>query len=235
MKIKSNHVVGFNGVYYDIETQTLGFLLELLHMDLDNYIKDKERMFSMSERVRIISCVANGLCWIHSMEDPIIHHDLKPSNILLDEDNNAKIGDFGLSILKKQNEKVKSFTGSILWMAPEILQNIEHDEKSDIYSLGLITWQMITNEIVPYKGINLKEIKEFINKIVNENLRPSLDEIPPCFCELLEKLWCPKPDERPKAEKIEEIIYDCLYEYEIPYEIGRSFWKLKGYKKRDFL
>jgi len=124
MKIRGQYVVGLNGVYFDVDTKKLGFLLDLLHRDLDSYIKDDTRMVILSERAKIVSDVSNGLCWIHGMAEPIIHHDLKPSNILLDELNNAKIGDFGLSIYMKKNEKVKSFTGSIMWMAPEVLQNV---------------------------------------------------------------------------------------------------------------
>jgi len=224
-------VVTFNGVYYDIETQTLGFLLDLYHRDLDNYIKDDSKVYCMSERIKILTDVANGLCWIHNMEDPIIHHDLKPSNILLDEDNNAKIGDFGLSILKKQNEKVRSFTGSVLWMAPEILRNEEHDEKSDIYSLGLICWQMITNEILPYKEFN-RGINIFIEKISEERVRPSIQRVPICFRDLLDRLWHHDPYLRPMAGEIEDLLFDRLVDFEIPFELGRNFWKQKKEKDR---
>jgi len=116
-------------------------------------------------------------------------------------------------------------------MAPEILRNEEHDEKSDIYSLGLICWQMITNEILPYKEFN-RGINIFIEKISEERVRPSIQRVPICFRDLLDRLWHHDPYLRPMAGEIEDLLFDRLVDFEIPFELGRNFWKQKKGKRQ---
>ena len=79
----------------------------------------------------------------HSSNQKIIHRDLKPGNIFLDTHNNVKLGDFGLSIqLEAEIKFAKTHVGTPYYMSPELIKEIEYDEKIDIWSMGCIIYEM---------------------------------------------------------------------------------------------
>jgi serine/threonine protein kinase len=82
----------------------------------------------------------------------ILHCDLKSQNILLNEDWTVKICDFGLARYKEKFQKDNhGKIGTPHWMAPEILRGEKYEESADVYSFGVIVWEMLTGEI-PYMG-----------------------------------------------------------------------------------
>ena len=104
--------------------------------NLDNLLHDTRRNISLYHLLRIAKEVALGMNWLHNAKPPIIHRDLKLTNVLLDANLTAKICDFGLS-----QEKYSPFLrdpstgakGTPLWMAPEVLRLEPFNEKCDIY------------------------------------------------------------------------------------------------------
>ncbi|KAI9189229.1 hypothetical protein H9P43_000659 [Blastocladiella emersonii ATCC 22665] len=74
----------------------------------------------------------------------ILHRDIKPDNVFLDADNNAKLGDFGLSTLlgESENNFARTFVGTPYYMSPEVVNSKEYNEKSDIWSLGCLTYEL---------------------------------------------------------------------------------------------
>lgn len=84
----------------------------------------------------------------------IIHCDLKSSNVLIGENWTAKISDFGLSQARKCNQKqrrsIASKLGTPQWMAPEVIRNEKYENASDVYSFGIILWELLTCQI-PFK------------------------------------------------------------------------------------
>jgi len=103
--------------------------------------------------------IALGMTYLHSRK--VFHCDLKSSNILIDSNWLVKLCDFGLSRNKIKYNKKKSTksqrVGTPHWMAPEILRGEDYDEKSDVYSYGMVLWEIITGEI-PYFNMNVNEI-----------------------------------------------------------------------------
>lgn len=111
---------------------------------------DEGEIFTMNEkkRLNLLLDIVSGLQYMHSKG--IMHRDLKPSNIFIDKDNRAKIGDFGfarkykISSADKTSEKGRfsQNVGTNLYIAPEVENSTDYDDKADIYSLGMILFEM---------------------------------------------------------------------------------------------
>ncbi|KAL7442385.1 hypothetical protein ACHAXM_008382 [Skeletonema potamos] len=126
---------------------------------------------------RVASGTARGMCYLHSGNPPVLHRDLKSANILLDESYTAKLADFGLSRLKAVRSGMTGNCGTVQWMAPEVLCSEDYAEPADVFSFGIILWEMLTQEC-PYEGMTPIQCAL---AVLNQNYRP---EIP---------AWCPQP------------------------------------------
>jgi len=112
--------------------------------------------------------ICEGLAKAH--EVGIVHRDVKPQNILIDKDGRARILDFGLAKLKKDAmlTRTGSTVGTVAYMSPEQAQGEEVDYRSDIFSLGVVLYEMITGQL-PFKS---EHEAAMIYSIVNENPEP---------------------------------------------------------------
>merc|ERR1712137_131792 len=136
----------------------------------------------------------------------------------VDENNRIKICDFGLSQIKKQGDK-----GTPLWMAPEVLEGREFSEKADIYSFGVVLWEILTRE-EPFQEFD--SFEEFRAAVCFRHYRPQIPKnTHPSIQRLIECCWQPNPERRPSFPEIitalDHIIVDCA----ISDEIGRRLWK----------
>ncbi len=113
--------------------------------------KISRRPLPLNETIDIASQIARGLNSAHKVG--IVHRDIKPANILITEQNEVKIIDFGLAKLTDRSKVTRSGTtlGTVAYMSPEQLQGKKVDQRSDIWSLGVLMYQMITG-ILPFKG-----------------------------------------------------------------------------------
>jgi serine/threonine protein kinase len=89
--------------------------------------------------------VARGMSYLHSQG--ILHRDLKSENILLGADMSVKVADFGISCLESQCGSGKGFTGTYRWMAPEMIKEKHHTRKVDVYSFGILMWEILTSSV----------------------------------------------------------------------------------------
>uniref|UniRef100_I3JC72 Mitogen-activated protein kinase kinase kinase 12 n=1 Tax=Oreochromis niloticus TaxID=8128 RepID=I3JC72_ORENI len=141
--------------------------------------------------------IAGGMNYLHLHK--IIHRDLKSPNMLITYDDAVKISDFGTS--KELNDKSTkmSFAGTVAWMAPEVIRNEPVSEKVDIWSFGVVLWEMLTGE-VPYKDVDSSAI---IWGVGNNSLQlPVPDSCPESFKLLLRQCWNCKPRNRPSFRQI---------------------------------
>jgi serine/threonine protein kinase len=123
---------------------------------LFDYLHVYKNKFNDYEMINIAYEVAIALKYLHSRK--ITHCDLKSSNILLDENMKIKVSDFGLSRLKNlSSSENKGRIGTPHWMPPEIMKGKKYLEASDVFSYGMIVWELITNEI-PYYGMTPNQI-----------------------------------------------------------------------------
>lgn len=153
---------------------------------------------SPTNKTLIAIGIANGMMSLHNVG--IIHRDLKSLNVLLDENLLPKICDFGLSRFTQDEHNAMSIEiGTPCWMAPEIFESRNYTNKVDVYSFGIVMWEMLT-ESVPFKGLNAIQVAI---KITKENERP---EIPPntpkSLRSLIKKCWDRDPNKRPTFSQI---------------------------------
>ncbi|KAF5730087.1 serine/threonine-protein kinase HT1-like [Tripterygium wilfordii] len=91
--------------------------------------------------------IARGMQYLHSQG--VLHRDLKSENLLLDEYMCVKVADFGISCLESQCGSAKGFTGTYRWMAPEMIKEKHHTKKVDVYSFGIVLWELLT-AMIPF-------------------------------------------------------------------------------------
>ncbi|XP_066252787.1 mitogen-activated protein kinase kinase kinase 11-like isoform X3 [Euwallacea similis] len=151
--------------------------------------------------------IARGMDYLHCRAPiSLIHRDLKSSNVLLseaieNEDLNfktLKITDFGLAREVYQTTRM-SQAGTYAWMAPEVIRDSTFSKASDIWSYGVLLWELLTGE-VPYKGIDTLAVAYGV--ACNKLTLPIPTTCPQPWKELMQKCWEPDPHNRPSFEQI---------------------------------
>ncbi|XP_044321152.1 lysM domain receptor-like kinase 10 [Triticum aestivum] len=174
-----NECLEYEGKHVFAETPERLLCLEYLSKgSLDKYITDESSGLDWSTRYKIIEGVCYGLCYLHEQTDkPIIHLDLKPANILLDDDMVPKITDFGLSrpLDKQKTVCTSSRDGTFGYMAPEFLHEGKITPKSDIFSLGVIIMEIVIGDRnYPDTGTPSDDFMELVRKTFSPSKTRSL-------------------------------------------------------------
>lgn len=146
----------------------------------------------------ILAGIARGMKYLHDRS--IIHTDLKPENVLISDNYEPIITDFGCSKefeFGKSNQQ-SQFCGTPFYMAPEILKEEEYDRKADVYSFSILMYEVVTGKD-PFPKMNYL----VLNKIMNNDYRPTFDDnINKNIQELIQQCWSDDPDERPTFKEI---------------------------------
>eukprot|EP01097_Dermamoeba_algensis_P006865 TRINITY_DN4282_c0_g1_i1.p1 TRINITY_DN4282_c0_g1~~TRINITY_DN4282_c0_g1_i1.p1 ORF type:complete len:672 (-),score=98.57 TRINITY_DN4282_c0_g1_i1:335-2182(-) len=171
-------------------------------------------------RLRIGFDVALGMEFLHNVQPPILHRDLKSPNILLMSLSTnatvcAKITDFGLSSRMHVSEfKARHISEHVVanptWLAPEILHEERYSLASDVYSFGVICWELVSRKH-PFQEFFNKHSHEIEDAILSGK-RPTIpDNLPSEYADLIQKSWDPEPDERPAFGDIVAFFCDTLF------------------------
>lgn len=199
------------------ELCSLGSLRQLLDQD--------DRVLSLEQRLSLALQVAEGMTYLHYQEPPIIHRDLKSHNIFVHETFTesedasttserksgngseklethsvmvAKIGDWGSARATLSGSRTMTHgVGTACWLAPEVIKHARSSKYSDVYSYGIVLWELATREEV-YQGL---ETTQIIAKVANENLRPPIPQDCP-WKDLMVKCWAEKPSDRLEFSEI---------------------------------
>ncbi|KAJ0389439.1 hypothetical protein P43SY_011813 [Pythium insidiosum] len=99
-----------------------------------------------AEKLKIAVHIAHALTYLHSLEDIVLHRDLKSRNVLLNEAYDAKLTDFGAS-RERADYTMTAGVGSSFWMAPEVMLGQHYDESADVYSFGVMLSELDTHEM----------------------------------------------------------------------------------------
>ena len=114
---------------------------------LSDVLNDKAIPLSAALRSRMALEAARGMLYLHTLKPPVLHRDLKSPNLLVDHQYRVKIADFGLSRFRV--EYTMTFCGSPKWTAPEVLNGLSYDTAADVWSYGVVVWELLTRQ-VPY-------------------------------------------------------------------------------------
>ncbi|MCL7032478.1 hypothetical protein MKW94_005628 [Papaver nudicaule] len=145
---------------------------------------------------------ARGMNYLHLCNPPIVHRDLKSSNLLVDKNWTVKVGDFGLSRIKHATFlTTKSGKGTAEWMAPEVIRDEPSDEKSDVYSFGVILWELATQKI-PWDTLNSFQVIGTVGYMDQRLQIP--EDTDPYWASLIESCWNSEPKWRPTFEELLE-------------------------------
>ena len=179
-------------------------VMELVEgITLKKYIEKKARL-SVKEAVSIAIQVSMGIEAAHNSH--IIHRDIKPQNIIISKEGKVKVTDFGIAKAATSNTITSNVMGSVHYTSPEQARGGYSDEKSDIYSLGVTLFEMLTGR-VPFNGettvaIAIKHIQEEM-----PSPREYVSEIPVCVEQIVFKCCQKSPDRRYQsmAELVEDL------------------------------
>ena len=150
-KLSDPAVVQFLGVYFEPRCRLPVLIMEKMDTSLRKYLEGHSKdEFPLHFKAFVLRQVIQALAYLHEQEPPLVHHDLSPNNVLLDEKSfMAKVTDFGMSRAVNPSilTRKSSIKGTLAFMAPEALQNPpRYNEKLDIFSFGNIILSILTHE-----------------------------------------------------------------------------------------
>ena len=122
---------------------------------------DNKKRLNAKVVATLMKGVISAVYYLHHMKPMIIHRDIKPENVLLGENLVAKLTDFGWSNYMQEDEKRQTVCGTPIYLAPEIIKEEGHDEKVDIWCIGVLLFELITGN-VPFQGNDIETLKENI-------------------------------------------------------------------------
>ena len=191
---------------------------------LKQYIEKKSRL-NISECISIAIPIASGIEAAHN--NGIIHRDIKPQNVIISKDGKVNVTDFGIAKTTTSNTISSNVMGSVHYTSPEQARGGFSDEKSDIYSLGITLFEMVTGR-VPFNGdttvaIAIKHIQEEM-----PSPRQYVEDIPISIEQIILKCTQKSPDRR--YQKMSEVIEDLKKAYISPDE---NFVKIDTFEKNS--
>uniref|UniRef100_A0A0D9XG84 non-specific serine/threonine protein kinase n=1 Tax=Leersia perrieri TaxID=77586 RepID=A0A0D9XG84_9ORYZ len=158
-------------------------------------------VFKLPALLGVAMDVSKGMSYLH--QNNIIHRDLKTANLLMDENGTVKVADFGVARVKAQSGVMTAETGTYRWMAPEVIEHKPYDHKADVFSFGVLMWELLTGKI-PYEY--LTPLQAAVG-VVQKGLRPTIPKNAHAkLSELLQKCWQQEPAERPDFSEILETL-----------------------------
>ncbi|KAG6506274.1 hypothetical protein ZIOFF_031596 [Zingiber officinale] len=214
-KVRHKNVLRFFGAC--TRPPTLCIVTEFMSRgSVYDYLHKHKGLFKLPTLLRVAIDVSKGMNYLH--QNNIIHRDLKAANLLMDENeasdilNNLSVGcfglivkvaDFGVARVKAESGVMTAETGTYRWMAPEVIEHKPYDHKADVFSFGIVLWELLTAKL-PYEY--LTPLQAAVG-VVQKGLRPTIPkDAHPKLAELLEKCWKQNPIDRPDFSEILEML-----------------------------
>lgn len=163
--------------------------------------KRQNRSVPLKLAVKQALDVARGMEYVHALG--LIHRDLKSDNLLISADKSIKIADFGVARIEVQTEGMTPETGTYRWMAPEMIQHRPYTQKVDVYSFGIVLWELITG-MLPFQ--NMTAVQAAF-AVVNKGVRPTIpNDCLPVLGEIMVRCWDGNSDVRPPFTEVVKML-----------------------------
>ncbi|KAJ6337079.1 hypothetical protein OIU76_006863, partial [Salix suchowensis] len=164
--------------------------------------RNRRKKLAFKIVIQLALDLSRGLSYLHSKK--IVHRDVKTENMLLDATRTLKIADFGVARVEAQNPRdMTGETGTLGYMAPEVLDGKPYNRKCDVYSFGICLWEIYCSDM-PYPDLSFAEVS---SAVVRQHLRP---EIPRCcpssLASVMRKCWDANPEKRPEMDEVVRLL-----------------------------
>eukprot|EP00256_Glycine_max_P065272 XP_025979867.1 serine/threonine-protein kinase CTR1 isoform X2 [Glycine max] len=151
---------------------------------------------------------ASGMNYLHQMRPPIVHRDLKSPNLLVDDSYTVKVCDFGLSRTKANTFlSSKTAAGTPEWMAPEVIRGELSNEKCDVFSFGVILWELVTLQ-QPWRQLNPSQVVAAVGFMGKRLEIPR--HVNPQVAALIELCWATEPWRRPSFSYVMKCLQQII-------------------------
>jgi len=179
-------------------------------IDLVAYTK-KGRLLPVTTVLKIIAKVAEALKYAHAHD--VIHRDIKPANIMILKNKSVKVTDFGIAhIAESSKKKAATVLGTPSYMSPEQLSGRHLDGRSDLFSLGVMLYELVSG-VRPFRGESITKLMFKIAKEPHTDVRQHNAEVPDCVSMLIDSMLAKKVDSRiDDATAVLDKITACLRE-----------------------
>ena len=197
--VKSSFVISYKEAFFDEKESCLGIVMEYadkgdLYQKITEY-KKTAMLFEESDIWRILLQLIKGLKSLHDLK--ILHRDLKSANVFLFSDGSVKLGDLNVSKVAKKGLGYTQ-TGTPYYASPEVWKDQPYNNKSDIWSLGCVLYEMITLH-PPFRAENMEGL---FNKVIKGRYKNIPNRYSSDLSEIVRLLIQVDPDKRPSCDEL---------------------------------
>ncbi|KAL4116200.1 hypothetical protein PRIC2_013198 [Phytophthora ramorum] len=215
--LRHPRIVEFIGVAWEAVVDVSAVTELMTRGDLSTVLRANQLTWG-DHKATIALHIVEALAYLHSLSPKVIHRDLKSNNVLLNEEMEAKLIDFGISRERHGTEThMTAGMGTSFWIAPEVLRGQDYNEKADVFSFGVVLSELDTNDYPYWNATNPPGGKlqegEILLLVAAGQMRPSFStECPAPILGVASHCLQVRPEDRPSAAELLQVFQELLLE-----------------------